>query len=120
MRKTKSSVKGNQKLKNSNHVVPDKTEGQTYNRRSPNIDDSSSTSSSANNIDYSHRTRIPSSWVTTTTTTTPKPSTTRAPLRTTTGGSTRATKIVSKRVNNPSTIRAPSPYQPVRFYFANF
>ncbi|XP_070506442.1 uncharacterized protein [Chironomus tepperi] len=78
------------------------SEGQSPNRRSPSIGAESSTS--INNLDFTQRTRIPSSWITTTTTTTQKPTTTRAPLRTTTGSRT-TVKVLDK----PSTIRAPPP-----------
>lgn len=95
-------------IKNSNHVsiftVSDdpSSEGQGPNRRSPSIGAESSTS--INNLDFTHRTRIPSSWITTTTTTTQKPTTSRAPLRTTHGSRT-TVKVLDK----PSTIRAPPP-----------
>lgn len=87
------------------------SEGQGPNRRSPSIGAESSTR--INNLDYTQRSRIPSSWITTTTSTTQKPTTTRSPLRTTQG-----TRTTVKVLNNPSTIRAPPlPSNNVRYSY---
>lgn len=89
----------NENQNENKNVSETETEGQNV-RRSPVISDDSTTFG-GNNLDFTQRTRIPSSWITSTTTTTPRSTSTRAPLRTTTPNPRTTPRI--------STVRAPLP-----------